>query len=341
MEFSVLAIDVAKEVFQLQGISRKGGVSFKRRVRRDELLCVLRGFSASRVVLEAGWSAHYWAREIGKLGHKVQLIAPQHVKPYVKTNKSDRSDVDAICEAALRPEMKFVGVKTIDQQDIQALHRVRSRYVRQRTSLSNEIRGFLAEHGIVFRLGIKAVREKLRMVLVEAPESFSRLFRDTLVRLESELRWLDSEISHYDRKIGCIADSHPICERLQEMKGVGPLVATAMLCAVGEPERFRNGRAFAANLGLVPRHWGTGGRTRLGSMSKRGDVYIRQLLIHGARSALRTANKRADKQSLWSLRVMERAGFNKAVVALANKNARIIWKLMTTDSSYNSNLAAA
>jgi transposase len=340
MNISLLSIDIAKEVFQLHGVDRNGEAKLRRRVRRNEFLRVIESIPRSRVVLEAGWSAHYWAREIKKLGHEVELIAPQHVKPFVQTNKSDANDAAAICEAARRPGMKFIGVKTVEQQEIQMLHRVRSRYVRQRTALCNEIRGFLSEYGVVMKLGVKAVRVKLSETL-SANETLSGITREMFQELAEELRRVDAQVARYDRQLIRIADSHPVCERLQKVKGIGPLTATALISSVAEPHRFKNGRAFAANFGLVPRHSGTGGQNKIGSMSKRGDVYLRQLLIHGARSALRTAKKRADKQSLWSIRVMERVGFNKAVVAMANKNARIVWKLMTTDQSYNSNLAAA
>ena len=340
MNLSLLSVDVAKEVFQLHGIDAVGEPRLRRRVRREELLRVLESIPKTRVVLEAGWSSHHWAREIRNLGHQTDLIAPQHVKPFVQTNKSDANDAAAICEAARRPGMKFIGVKTVEQQEIQMLHRVRSRHVRQRTALCNEIRGFLSEYGVVMKLGVKAVRVKLSETLRENDE-LSSIARETFEELAEELRRLDAKVTRYDKLFEKIAEAHPVCERLQKVKGIGPLTATALIASAAEPHRFKNGRAFAANLGLVPRHSGTGGHNKIGSMSKRGDVYLRQLLIHGARSALRTAKKRADKQSLWSIRVMERVGFNKAVVALANKNARIVWKLMTTDQSYNSNLAAA
>lgn len=340
MNLSLLSIDIAKEVFQLHGVDARGKVQLRRRVKRTDLLSVVGELSRSRVVLEAGWSAHYWARKIKELGHEVKLIAPQHVKPFVQTNKSDANDAAAICEAARRPGMKFVGVKTIEQQEIQMLHRIRSRHVRHRTALCNEIRGILSDYGVVIKLGVNAVREKLSEILAES-EALSRIAGETFEELANELRQVDAQVGRYDRQLSQIADAHPVCERLRKIKGIGPLTATALISSVAEPHRFKNGRAFAANIGLVPRHSGTGGKNKIGSMSKRGDTYLRQLLIHGARSALRTAARRADKQSLWSIRVKERVGFNKAVVALANKNARIVWKLMTTDQSYNSNLAAA
>ena len=339
MNINLLSLDVAKEVFQLHGVDVRGKIGLRRRTKRNELLTILRSIPETRVVLEAGWSAHYWAREIAKLGHEVKLIAPQHVKPFVQTNKSDANDAAAICEAARRPGMRFVGVKTVEQQEIQMLHRVRTRYVRQRTALCNEIRGFLSEYGVAIKLGVKAVRIKLSETLNQ--ESLSRATREMFQDLADDLRQLDARIKRYDLQLERIADAHPVCERLQQVRGIGPLTATALISSVAEPHRFKNGRAFAANIGLVPRHSGTGGKNKIGSMSKRGDVYLRQLLIHGARSALKTATKRTDKQSLWAIRAKERIGFNKAVVAMANKNARIVWKLMTTDQSYNSNLAAA
>lgn len=340
MNISVLSIDIAKEVFQLHGVNDRGKVVLRRRARRDELKTLMRELPRMRVVLEAGWSAHYWGREFKALGHEVELIAPQHVKPFVQTNKSDANDAAAMCEAARRPGMKFIGVKTVAQQEIQMLHRMRSRYVRQRTALCNEIRGFLSEYGVVMKLGVKAVRTMLGEVLA-ADNVVSTRAREAFWELAEELRKLDAQVKRYDQELIQIAREHPVCERLQEIIGIGPITATALISSVSEPHRFKNGRAFAANIGLIPRHSGTGGQNKIGSMSKRGDVYLRQLLIHGARSALRTAKRRADKQSLWSIRVMQRVGFNKAVVAIANKNARIVWKLMTTDQSYNPNLAAA
>lgn len=341
MEISVLGIDIAKRVFELRGVNRTGRVVYRRRAYREELLELVCSLRVGRVVLEAGWSAQYWGRALQQRGQKVMLIAPQHVKPYVQTNKSDAMDAEAICEAARRKSMRFVSVKELSQQEIQFLHRVRSRYVRQRTALCNEIRGFLSEYGFFVPLGVAAVRKGLMNFLGQEEQQASKLSQQMFVRLRQEFDALEEQISFYDKQLKEFALKHPICKRLMSVSGVGPLTATALVSSVGDPTLFKNGRSFSASIGLVPRHSGTGGINRLGGISKRGDCYLRQLLVHGARSEAIRAKKRQDKRSQWVVRLIERRGFNNAVVALANKTARILWVLMTKDVSYNPELAAA
>ena len=340
MEISVLGIDTAKGVFELCGVNRFGRAVYKRRVRRIYFLKELRKLESTRVVLEASGGSHYWGREITKLGHRVELIAPQFVKPYVKGNKNDAADAAAICEAARRPGMRFVSVKTTSQQELQFLHRVRSRYIRQRTALSNEVRGFLREYGIVLAWGISRIRN-LPRILEQHGESISAMSREMFIELYQEFVTLDREVKRYDRRLKQIAQGHPVCRRLLEADGIGPITATALVSSVDNAQEFKNGRGFSAWIGLVPRHRASGDTKRMGSISKRGDGYLRQLLVHGARSVVWQAKRRRDKKSLWIRSLVERRGFNKAVVATANKLARIVWVLLAKDQPYRPELAVA
>lgn len=340
MDISVLGIDTSKTVFELCGLNRLGRVVYKRRIRRAYFLRELSKLPMTRVVLEASGGSHYWGREITKLGHHVDLIAPQFVTPYVKGNKNDPADAAAICEAARRPGMRFVTIKSSAQQELQFLHRVRSRYIRQRTALGNEIRGFLREYGIVLAWGLSRIR-MLPVVLEEHQACMSAMAREMFVELHQEFVNLDAEVKRYDLKLGQIAKSHPICRKLLKADGIGPVTATALVSAVGNAQEFKNGRCFSAWIGLVPRHRASGETKRLGRISKRGDTYLRQLLVHGARSIVLQSKRRNDKRSRWIRDLIQRAGYNKAVVAVANKNARIVWVLLAKDEPYRPELATA
>jgi transposase len=340
MDISVLGIDTAKDVFELCGMNHVGRVVYRRRVRRKEFLRGLSEIPGTRVVMEASGGSHFWGRELAKLGHRVDLIAPQFVKPYVKGNKTDRADAEAICQAARRDGMRFVAVKSVGQQEIQFLHRVRSRYVRQRTALSNEVRGFLREYGIILNCGIAQVR-RLPELLEQNDEKLSALSRELFEALYEEFVAVDAQVNKYDRKLKKLALGHPVCRRLMQADGIGPITATAVVSSVGDVQEFKNGRGFSAWVGLVPRQNSSGDRIRLGRISKRGDGYLRQLLVHGARSVVLHSRHRSDKRSIWIQELIKRAGFNKTVVAVANKNARIVWALMAKDQPYRPDLAAA
>lgn len=331
---SVIAIDIAKSSFEVCVGTTRGRIKERVTLRRSELLNFMRNRDACLVLMEACGGASYWGREFKQLEHQVKLIAPQFVKPYVKSNKNDRADAEAILEAGLRPTMRYVAVKTDEQQDIQSLHRVRQRLLKQRTALSNEIRGLLMEYGVVLPKGISHVRSRLWEVIEKNRWRLTEMIVELVGELSEEFNQADTRISKLDKKLERLAGSHPVCKRLMAVPGIGPLIATAVVSYVGNPQQFKNGRAMAAYLGLVPKQYSTGGKPKLGGISKRGDKYIRQLLVHGARSALFAAKSKTDRISQWVRQLHERRGFNKACVALANKNARILWALMAKDQEY-------
>ncbi len=334
MTLQLIGIDLAKNVFHLHGVDGSGREVFRKRVYRDELLESLRGVTPCRVVMEACGGANYWARSIESLGHKPQLIAPQYVKPFVQRNKTDWKDAEAICTAARQPHMRLVPRKSIEQQDVQNLHRVRQRLVTARTALVNEMRGLLHEYGIIIPRGRRVFTKVIPELLVAQGDALSSLTRETFYELLDEYRSLELRIDALERKMKVLCAAHPICRRLMAIPGVGYITASAIVSAVGDIGVFKNGREFAAWLGLTPREHSTGGKQRLHGISKRGDVYIRTLLIHGARIALRYAHRHNDRQSRWALDLMQRKGTNRTVVAMANKNARVIWALIAKDDEY-------
>lgn len=334
MEITVLGIDLAKTVFQLHGVDRNGKATLRKKVSRGQLKEIIANLPVCMIGMEACAGAHYWAREFKKFGHDVRLISPQFVKPYVKSNKNDAADAEAICEAVSRPNMRFVPVKQIEQQDIQCLHRVRERLVKSRTALVNEIRGLLGEYGIIIPQKIAHVRQKLPGIIEEPEMNLTSMTRALFSALLTELRSLDEKILDCDEKVGAIHKSHPVCKRLSKIPGVGPLTATAMIAAVSDPSAFKNGREMAAWIGLVPKQHSSGGKERLLGISKRGDVYLRTLLIHGARASLAWVENKEDRRSQWAKKLIERRGRNRAAVALANKNARTIWAIMRNDKEF-------
>jgi transposase len=266
----------------------------------------------------------------------VRLIAPPFVKPFVKSNKNDAVDAEAICEAVQRPNMRFVAIKTVEQQDIQAIHRMRSLSVERRTAQVNQVRGLLLEYGIEIPQGRAVLMRRLPEILEDAENGLSERFRTEINGLLEELRHLDEQVTHYDTQIQVIAQSDEVVQRLMTIPGIGALVATALLAAVGEDvSLFRNGRGLAAWRGLVPRQHSTGGRERLLGISKRGDVYVRQLLIHGARAVMRWVERKEDPTSRWATALKARRHTNVAVVALANKIARIAYAVMSTGKPYD------
>jgi transposase len=268
------------------------------------------------------------------MGHTVRLMAPQFVKPYVKSGKNDANDAEAICEAVSRPSMRFVRVKTVEGQVMQAEHRVRSRLVRARTALVNEIRGLLGEFGVIAPTGIGALRRALPEILEDGENGLTGEFRRLLYELWEELRALDERTGCHDARIEAHAKGDQRVRRLMQIEGIGPVSASALVAAVGDARQYRNGREMAAALGLVPNQHSSGGRQRLGHISKHGDAYLRTLLIHGARSAMRTAVNKEDARSRWVTALAKRRHHNIAAVALANKNARIAWALLAREQEY-------
>jgi len=271
----------------------------------------------------------------------VQLIAPQFVKPYVKSNKNDPADAEAICEAMTRPTMRFVPIKEVEQQDLQALHRAHERVVKARTALVNEIRGLLGEYGIVLPQSVTKFRSGFLATLEAERTKLTALGQELFGQLYEAFGALEKRLAYYTAKLEAISAAHPVCQRLETLPGVGPLTATAMVAAVSDVTHFQNGRQFAAWIGLVPRQHSTGGKPRLLGISKRGDVYLRTLLIHGARATLRWIGLKTDRRSKWVRGLIDRRGKNKAAVALANKNTRIAWVLLKTDAVYIAEDAAA
>ena len=336
-----VGIDLAKRSFHLYAVDGEGREVLSRKLTRGRLSAVVAQLPACMIAMEACGSAHHWARLFRTFGHEVRLIAPQFVKPYVKSNKNDAADAEAICEAAQRPSMRFVAVKTVEQQDIQAIHRMRSLAVQQRTAQINQIRGLLLEYGIEVAQGRAALQRRLPEILEDADNGLSERFRAELHGLAEELRQLNERVTHYDEQIEQIAQGDAQARALMTIPGVGAKGATALLAAVGEePRLLKNGRGLAAWLGLVPRQHSTGGRDRLLGISKRGDVYLRNLLIHGARAVLRVVAGKEDPTSRWATALKARRHTNVAVVAMANKIARIAYAVMTTGKPYDPTMGA-
>jgi transposase len=327
-----MGIDLAKQVFQLHGVDERGHTVLRRRLSRTQLRIFFAPLRPCLIGLEACGSAHYWARELTTLGHEVRLIAPQFVAPYRKNDKNDGNDAEAICEAVGRPQMRFVPVKDVGQQAVLTVHRARQLLIAERTALVNQSRGLLAEFGLIVPAGIGALR-RLWPSLLETPE-LPTLVREVFTDLADRLRAVDERIAAYDRRVDHLARQMEPAQRLMQVPGVGPVTATALVATVGNACAFRNGRQLAAWLGLVPRQHSSGGTRRLGRITKRGDVYVRTLLIHGARAVLRQIARRTDATSRWITALQARRGFNKAVVALAAKQARILWALLATGRPY-------
>jgi len=333
MKITTSGIDVAKSVLQIHCIDEHGKVVMRRQLRRSQLLLFFGRLEPCLIGMEACATSHYWARKLIAFGHTVRLMAPQFVKPYRKNDKNDGNDAEAICEAVQRPSMRFVPVKSPEQQADLAVHRVRRRLMCGRTALINQLRGLLAEYGLVLPQGANQVRSKLPALLDDCSESLPPLAIELFRDLYEELVQLEQRIDAYDRRIERLYRANPVCQRLGQQEGIGALTATAFVATVAHAAQFKNGRQCAAWLGLVPKQDSTGGKARLLGISKRGDVYLRTLLVHGARSAMRHTPKRNDPKSRWVEQLRKRRGENIAAVALAAKHARILWALMVRGQS--------
>lgn len=334
MNISLLGIDLAKKVFYMHGVDGRGQARIVKRVSRASLLGEISSIKPCRIVMEACGGSNYWAREFERYGHRVELISPQYVKPFVKRGKSDKKDAEAITIAASQPTMRYVPRRTEEQQDIQNLHRIRERLVKARTGLVNEVRGLLGEYGIIIPQGRMVFERSFLAEFSKHEERLSSLARDTFRELWTEYLELNQRVTSYEKKLKSICKAHPICLRLMEIPGVGYLTATAVVAAVKDVDVFKNGREFSAWLGLTPREHSTGGKQTLLGISKRGDSYIRKLLIHGARITIRHLKDKNDRLSLWTKSLLKRKGTNRTTVALANKNARVIWSLLKYDQHY-------
>jgi transposase len=334
MTIDVLGIDLAKNVFQLHGVDRKGHPVFKRRVMREQLLSVVAGIEPCTIAIEACTGAFCWARKFEELGHKVKIVGPQYVKPFVRGQKNDGNDAEAICTAVRQPHIPLVPKKSIEQQDIQALHRARQRMVNHRTAVVSQIRGLLLDRGIAFAKSIGRARRMIPEILADQTNELTPMARDAISELWDLLCDLDRRIESFDKKIEAVFKASEVCQRIAKIKGVGPKTATAIVAAVGDGAEFKNGRHMAAWLGLVPRQHSSGDRKVLMGISKRGDQHLRSLLVHGARSVVRVAANKNDPMNQWVNQLQERRGFNRATVAVANKNARIIWAVLRTGEPY-------
>jgi len=339
MNVTTIGIDLAKNVFHVHGADARGRCVFSVQLSRAKLAAFIANLPPCLIGMEACNGAHYWARRFRSMGHEVRLMNPQFVKPYVKSNKNDRNDAEAICEAVGRPSMRFVAVKTPAQQDRQALHRVRERLVGHRTALVNQTRGLLAEYGIVLGRQVAVLRRRLPEILEDGENELTGDSRTLFAELYEELLELEQRIAPLSERITREANDNELCQRLQALDGVGPIIASAVTASVGDARVFRNGRQFAASFGLVPRQYSTGGKTRLGGISKRGDKYVRKLLIQGATVAVYHAARKQTPRAQWIQGLVKRCGKQKAAVAVANKNARIIWALMARGETYRAQAA--
>lgn len=325
---SVLGIDLAKSVFQLHGVDERGVCVLKKKLSRVKFTEFMSNFPVCSVAMEATGGSHYWARKFRDMGHNVHLISPQFVKPFLKSNKNDANDAEAICEAVQRPSMRFVAIKSAEQQDQLLVHRIRQRLVRNRTALCNEIRGLLLEYGITLKVGITQVRKQLPILLEDSETRLSSLAKEQFSALYEELLNLIKEIEKYELKIEQASKSE-VSQQLMEISGIGPMTATAIEAYIGDAKVFKNGRELSAYFGLVPKQNSSGGKTKLGGISKRGDRYIRTLLVHGARCVVQNVDRIKDeKKKEWIKSLLERRGYNKTIVAVANKNARYAWHAM-------------
>jgi transposase len=333
-QITTVGLDIAKSIFHVVSVNPVGRVIQKKKLKRHQVLAYTAKLEPCLLVMEACGGAHYWARELMTQGHQVKLIAPQYVKPFVKGNKNDYNDAEAIAEAAQRQTMRFVPIKSVEQQDVQNFHRQRERIKKERTALVNQIRGLLAEYGVIINQGVTAVRQALPEILEEADNGLTCLARELFAQLHEELLAIDKRFAQCEQRITTLNQSNEVCQRLDAILGIGPLIASATYAAAGDGKDFVNGRHFSAWLGLVPGQHSTGGKTVLLGISKRGNAYLRTLYIHGARAVLRCSATKTDRFSLWAQALLVRRGHNKACVAIANKMARMAWVIIAKGEHY-------
>lgn len=339
MEITTVGLDVAKQVFQVHGVDARGKVMVRKQLRRKEVVEYFTKLPACEIGMEAGSSSHYWARRLQGLGHTVKLMAPQFVRPYVKTNKNDARDAEAICEAVTRPSMRFVPIKTAEQQATLALHRARQGFVKARTAQANQLRSLLAEFGIVVPQGIHVLLRQVPTIVSDDENGLLESVRNLFTRLLEHVKELDRHVTEVEQQILRWHKSNEQSRKLEKVPGIGPITASALVATIGDAKAFQHGRQLAAWVGLVPRQHSSGGKTRLHGISKRGDVYLRTLLIHGARSVLRVAARHTDPTTTWLKALQTRRNANIAAVALANKHARIVWALLAHDRDYKPDYA--
>ena len=330
MKITTIGIDLAKVVFQIHGVDERGKIAVRKQLKRAEMSSYFANLEPCLIGMEACGSAHHWARKLEGYGHTVKLMAPQFVKPYVKTNKNDMADAEAICEAVSRPNMRFVALKTVEQQAILSVHRARQGFVKARTAQGNQIRGLLSEFGIVIPQGIRSIMKQIPEILEDGENGLPGTMRHLLERLTQNLKEMDRQAKELEAQIQLWHRENAASRKLAEIPGLGPITASAIVATVGDAREFKNGRQLAAWMGLVPKQNSSGGKQNLLGISKRGDTYLRTLMIHGARAVIRFAENKAEPES-WLRKLMARRNKNVAAVALANKNARIVWALLAHD----------
>lgn len=338
MNIKRIGIDLAKNSFSICAFDENDKIVLERTLKRKDLLAFFSGINPCIVAMESGSGAHHWSRELIKMGHEPRIIDPKFVIPYRtggKSRKNDRNDARAICEAAGRPRMNFVPIKTETQQSILIVHRRRRQVVAEHTRTANQIRGFLAEFGVVVPKGVNTLKREWLQLRMTYADLVPLMAWEELDDLYSHLLSLHQQLLKYERKINALNKEDERTQRLMQISGIGPITASAIVATVGNASVFKNGRQFAAWLGLTPREYSTGGKPRLGRISKRGDVYLRTLLVHGARSELMLTHKRSDAKSCWAEYLKLNKSWNKAAVALANKHARIIWVLLARNETYH------
>ena len=336
MEITTIGIDLAKSVFQIHGVDSAGRAVLKKQLRRDQMLTFFVQVPPCLIGMEACGGSHFWARKLLQLGHQVRLMAPQFVKPYVKSNKNDRADAEAICEAVGRPNMRFVAVKNTQQQAVLALHRVRQGFVRERTAQGNQIQGLLAEFGQVLPQGLAQLRQRVPEILEDASNELPGSFRLLVQRLMEHLNVLETQVSELNSQILAWHRANADSQKLEQIPGIGPITASALVASVGDAAQFSCGRELSAWIGLVPRQHSSGGKERLLGISKRGDVYLRTLLIHGARALVQLAQLHPERYR-WLAALIGRSNANIAAVAVANKNARIAWAVLARGKPFMAN----
>ncbi|MGK6307836.1 IS110 family transposase [Variovorax sp. DT-64] len=334
MKITTIGIDLAKNVFQVHGVDEHGKAVLRKQLRRDQMAMFFVNLPPCVIGIEACSSAHHWARKLVAMGHTVRLMAPQFVKPYVKTNKNDAADAEAICEAVGRPNMRFVPVKNVEQQAVLALHRVRQGFVKARTAQANQIRGLLGEFGIIIPQGIGYIATRVPGLIEDAANELPGAFRLLVQRLLDHLKELDRQVEELEGKIQAWHRGSELGRKLAQVPGIGPITASALVASIGDAKNFDSGRQVAAWLGLVPKQHSSGGKASLLGMSKRGDTYLRTLLIHGARSVIYRVSQKVESCG-WIAAVVNRRNKNVAAVALANKNARIVWALLAHDRHFD------
>jgi transposase len=334
MNITRVGLDIAKHVFQVHGVDRHGNTQLRKQLSRAKVLEFFAQLPPCLIGMEACGGAHYWARRLSKLGHTVKLMAAQFVIPYRKQGKNDANDAEAICEAVGRPNMHFVAIKSEEQQAVLMVHRARSLAVANRTAQVNQIRGLLGEFGVVVAKGVGRLRRELPGILEDAENGLPALAREVFANLLEQFHESEERIKAYDQQIRTLAEASEPARRLMQIEAIGPQTATALVASIGDPNVFKSGRSFACSLGMTPRQHSSGGKQRLGQITRRGDRYLRTLLVHGARAYLRVVDKKSDAKSAWARAVKERRHVNVAAVALAAKHARIAWAILAHGTEY-------